>query len=79
MLRDSKLDHRVPLCAGGDPRDRRNLWLQPRTGQWTAKDKDMLEKSVCRQMCRGDITLDDAQAIFLRPDWTPEWDRFFER
>ena len=33
-------DHRVPLCAGGNPKDERNLWPQPRFGQWTAKDKD---------------------------------------
>jgi hypothetical protein len=29
-----ELDHRVPLCAGGHPTDRRNLWLEPRTGKW---------------------------------------------
>lgn len=74
-----ELDHRVPLCAGGAPKERVNLWLQPRTGQWAAKFKDQLESSVCRQLCRGDITLEDAQAIFLRPDWTVEWTRYFEQ
>jgi hypothetical protein len=72
-----ELDHRVPLCAGGHPTDARNLWLQPRKGQWAARYKDQLETSVCRQLCRGDITLDEAQAIFLRPDWTVEYDRYF--
>ena len=72
-----ELDHRVPLCAGGHPTDPRNLWLQPRTGQWNAKYKDQLETSVCRQLCSDGISLDEAQAIFLRPDWTIEYERFF--
>ncbi len=72
-----QLDHRVPLCAGGDLRDRRNLWLQPRAGQWGAGFKDQLETSVCRLLCNGGITLEAAQAIFLAPDWTVEYERFF--
>jgi hypothetical protein len=39
--------------------------------------KDQLEASVCRQVCRGDITLKEGQAIFLRPDWTKAYLRFF--
>ena len=27
-------DHIVPLCAGGHPRDPKNLWPQPIRGQW---------------------------------------------
>jgi hypothetical protein len=34
---------------------------------------------VCRQLCRGDITLRDGQAIFLRPDWTKEYEKYFTR
>lgn len=72
-----EVDHRVPLCAGRHPTDARNLWLQPKNGQWTAKYKDQLESSVCRQLCGGGISLGDAQAVFLRPDWTVEYERFF--
>ena len=72
-----QLDHRVPLCAGGAPKDQRNLWLQPRAGQWGAGFKDQLETSVCRLLCNGGITLEAAQAIFLAPDWTVEYDKFF--
>jgi hypothetical protein len=72
-----ELDHRVPLCAGGHPRDPLNLWLEPRTGPWAAKFKDQLETSVCRELCKSGISLQEAQAIFLRPDWTVEYERFF--
>jgi hypothetical protein len=70
-------DHLVPLCAGGHPRDPRNLWPQPVKGRWTAAIKDQLEASVCRAVCRGDITLQVGQEIFLRPDWTQEYLKFF--
>ena len=74
---DYQEDHLVPLCVGGAPRDPRNLWPQPATGRWSATVKDQLEASVCRQVCRGDITLKQGQAIFLRPYWTKAYLRFF--
>lgn len=75
--KDYHLDHRVPLCAGGHPTDPRNLWPQPLEAEWRDADKNQLEASVCRQLCRGDITLQEAQAIFLAPDWTREYERYF--
>ncbi len=45
---------------------------------WTEKVKDQLEASVCRQVCRGDITLKQGQAIFLdEPDWTKAYLKYF--
>jgi len=70
-------DHLVPLCVGGHPRDPRNLWPQPVKGKWTAAVKDRLETSVCRAVCRGDMTLEEGRAIFMRPDWTQEYLNFF--
>jgi hypothetical protein len=62
-------DHLVPLCMGGHPRDPRNLWPQPLVGKWTDKIKGQLEGSVCRAVCRGDMTLEQGRAIFLvRPN-----------
>jgi hypothetical protein len=78
-MRDYEEDHLVPLCAGGAPHDARNLWPQPRNGEWGAAAKDQLEESVCRQLCRGDISLKDAQAIFLEPDWTVAYRRYFRK
>ena len=76
---DYEEDHLVPLCVGGAPHDIRNLWPQPRDGKWSAAAKDELEESVCRQVCRGDLTLEQGRAIFLHPDWTQEWARYFNR
>jgi hypothetical protein len=76
---DYREDHLVPLCVGGHPSDPRNLWPEPVSGRWSASVKDQLEASVCRQVCRGDITLEQGQAIFLRPDWTREYLQFFAR
>jgi hypothetical protein len=39
--------------------------------------KDQLESSVCRQLCRGDITLQQSQQIFLEPDWTKAYEKYF--
>ena len=70
-------DDLVPLCVGGHPRDPRNLWPQPVKGRWTSAVKDQLEANLCRQVCRGDITLKEGQAIFLEPDWIKEYVKFF--
>ncbi len=53
--RDYHLDHLVPLCVGGAPRDARNLWPQPITGRWSTKEKDQLESSVCRIHCENGV------------------------
>ena len=66
---DYEEDHLVPLCAGGHPTDPRNLWPQRASGDWNYKVKDLLEAWVCRSLCRGDLTLEAAQAAFLEPDW----------
>jgi hypothetical protein len=33
------------------------------------EEKDLLETWVCKSLCRGDLTLEAAQATFLEPDW----------
>jgi len=77
IAKDYEEDHLVPLCVGGHPTDDRNLWPEPRTGQWAAKFKDQLEASVCRAVCRGAMTLEQGRAVFLQPDWTKEYEKFF--
>jgi hypothetical protein len=75
--RDYHENYRIPLCAGGHPTDPHNLWPQPVSGEWTDKAKERLERSVCHQLCTGDITLKEAQAIFREPDWTKVYERYF--
>jgi len=76
-LSDYREDHIVPLCAGGHPEDERNLWPQPYKGEWSDRDKNQLELSVGRMLCRGEISLAAAQAIFLAPDWRKQYELFF--
>lgn len=76
-VHDYHEDHLVPLCVGGHPSDPRNLWPEPIAGRWSTSVKDQLESSVCRQVCRGDITLEEGRAIFLARDWTREYVKYF--
>jgi len=76
--RDYIEDHLVPLCLGGDPRDPHNLWPQRTTGDWNAKVKDQLEAAVCRAVCSADRTLKEGQGIFLEPDWTKEFLKWYQ-
>lgn len=70
-------DHLIPLCLGGEPRDPRNLWPQRIAGDWNAKVKDQLETAVCSAVCNGDRTLREGQDIFLEPDWTKEFLKWY--
>lgn len=70
-------DHLVPLCAGGHPTDPRNLWPQRVEGDWNYKVKDQLEVAVCKNLCSGDLTLEQAQSMFLEPDWTKVFLKFY--
>ena len=52
-------DHRLPLCAGGqDAAD--NVWYQSRDD---AAIKDQIEWATCEAMCRGELTVDQAQSM----------------
>ena len=75
-LRSLEEDHRVPLEAGGNPRDPKNLWTEPWIGPHGAHAKDKLESAVKRDICSGKITLEQGRAIFLGDFWK-EYDRRF--
>ena len=67
---DYEEDHLIPLELGGDPRDPRNLWPEPRrviAGQ--AEDKDAVENALHADVCAGRIALTDAQRR-IAADWT---------
>ena len=71
--RGCEVDHLIPLELGGS-NDIRNLWIQPySTKVWNATMKDSLENELHRLVCRGDITLEQAQQE-IRSDWTKSWD-----
>lgn len=62
-------DHLIPLSIGGNPSDPRNMWPQPRTGPWSAEQKNDLEFVVYKMVCHGDIDLAQAQEKIAH-DWT---------
>ena len=59
-------DHLIPLSIGGNPSDPKNLWPQPRAGQWGAEQKNDLEFVVYKMVCTGDISLAEAQQRVAR-------------
>jgi hypothetical protein len=56
-----QVDHLISLELGGDPKDPRNLWIQPYEGLWNAHDKDKLENELHKQVCLGKMDLADVQ------------------
>jgi hypothetical protein len=76
-LRDFEEDHRVPLGVGGAPHDRRNLWPEPRHGEWSADRKDELEDVIHDLVCRHEMTLQQGQEVFLG-DWREGYRRYVE-
>lgn len=66
--RDYEEDHWLPLELGGAPRDPRNLWPEPWAGPRGAHAKDVVENSLHRAVCSGQMSLADAQAKMIR-DW----------
>ena len=67
--RNYEQDHLIPLSIGGNPSDPRNMWPQPRSGEWSAEQKNDLEFVVYKMVCNGDIELAQAQEKIAR-DWT---------
>lgn len=69
---DHELDHRVPASLGGRS-DATNVWWQPGRDHGTPWDyhvKDRLDTWAWRQVCVDHkLSLADAQALFLEPDW----------
>ena len=70
-------DHLIPLNIGGNPSDPKNLWPQPRRGEWSAEQKNDLEFVVYKMVCRGEVSLREAQQRMARDwiqaykDWVP--------
>jgi hypothetical protein len=65
---DYELDHVVPLTLGGNPRQLSNLMLQPWEGDHGAKVKDKLEVRLKSAVCRGRMSLREAQSC-IAENW----------
>jgi hypothetical protein len=63
-----EVDHLISLELGGS-NDQTNLWPEPYQGTtWNAHVKDQLENFLHRQVCQGNIALDQAQQEIAK-DW----------
>lgn len=56
-----EVDHRDPLCLCG-LNDIKNLWPQPRDRHPGADEKDRVEDFLYHQVCKGKMSLGEAQA-----------------
>jgi hypothetical protein len=65
---DYELDHLISLELGGAPRDPANLWPEPYAGNANARQKDVVENYLHRQVCDGQLPLGEAQRL-IATDW----------
>ncbi len=68
-------DHLIPLNIGGNPYDPNNLWPEPRDSQWNAELKDELEFRLYGLVCKGRLSLNEAQEAFAN-NWIESYKRF---
>ncbi len=76
LLSHYEEDHLLPLEIGGAPKDKRNLWPEPRFGANSAAMKDKLENKIHLLICSGAITLKEGQAIFMI-DWVAGYRKYY--
>lgn len=69
---DYEIDHFISLELGG-ANDVENLWPQPYAGDHGARKKDVIETHFHREICKGHMTLKDAQDR-IRADWVKEYE-----
>jgi hypothetical protein len=73
---DYEEDHLISLEVGGDPKDPKNLWPQPRhTTPYNASTKDTLENTLKGLVCSGQLSLDSAQRA-LATDWVAAYRQY---
>ena len=68
-----EIDHLISLELGGS-NDAKNLWPQPYTPKPGAREKDVLENWLAKQVCENGMSLQDAQKK-IAGNW---WDAYRE-
>ena len=74
-IKHYQLDHLIPLSLGGHPTDPKNIWPQQLIAKWSARRKDYLEEIVHEKVCKGEISLKDAQQLF-RTNWIEAYKKY---
>ncbi|MGE5375837.1 MAG: hypothetical protein ACM3XO_12340 [Bacteroidota bacterium] len=73
---DYEEDHLISLALGGDPKDPKNLWPQPRnTTPYNASTKDRLEDVLHKMVCAGQVPLDTARQE-MATDWVAAYHKY---
>ena len=72
--RGCEIDHLVSLELGGS-NNSSNLWPQSYGGMWNAVQKDTLEDKLGKLVCKGTISLSDAQSA-ISTDWIQAYKKY---
>lgn len=70
-----QMDHLIPLSLGGSPTDAKNIWPQPLISKWSARKKDYLEGILHEKVCKGEISLSQAQEE-IRNHWIEAYEKY---
>ena len=71
-----EVDHLIPLSIGGS-NDIKNLWPEAAEPKPGFRQKDGLENRLRSLVCKGDLMLEEAQAI-ISTNWVAGWVDFME-
>ena len=73
-----EIDHLISLGLGGS-NDIRNLWPESLDTQpWNGRAKDRLEDRLHKLVCKGAVSLDEAQAA-IASDWIAAYQKYVEQ
>lgn len=70
-----QMDHLIPLSLGGSPVDPKNIWPQVLLTKWSARRKDYLEEILHDKVCKGEVSLKDAQDQ-IRTNWIEAYKKY---
>jgi hypothetical protein len=68
------IDRLISLDLGG-ANTIKNLWPQPKDGQWSSQLKDQLERELRRLVCNGSLDLQNAQQEIAQ-DWVAAYTKY---
>jgi len=72
-----EIDHLISLQLGGS-NDIKNLWPQSYAGEWNAHLKDGLENTLHSKVCKGEISLEEAQKA-ISSNWIEAWKKYVKK